>query len=99
MAGSGRFPGWCMPIPMPGWQAGRPPAHPEEDHRARHVVLGDHVEAVYEGRRIVIPECELHMLLPRMISQRADLHTQAANIRAELDHAVLLGWVPHNTEE
>ena len=46
----------------------------------------------------MIPECELRMLLPRMISQRADLRTQAANIRAELDQAVLLGWVPHNTE-
>ena len=99
MGENGRFPGWRVPIPMPGWQAGRPPAHPEEDHRARPVVLGDHVEAVYEGRRIVmIPECELRMLLPRMISQRADLRTQAANIRAELDQAVLLGWVPHNTE-
>ena len=71
MAGSERFPGWCVPIPMPGWQAGRPPAHPEEDHRVRPVVLGDHMEAVYEGRRIVmIPECELRVLLPRMISQR-----------------------------
>ena len=100
MAGSGIFPGWRVPIPMPGWQAGRPPALPEEDHRARPVVLGDHVEAVYEGRRIVmIPECELRMLLPRMISQRADLRTQAANIRAELDHALLLGWVPHYTED
>ena len=46
----------------------------------------------------MIPECELCMLLPRMISQRADLRTQAANIRAELDQAVLLGWVLHNTE-
>ena len=99
MGENGRFPGWRVPIPMPGWQAGRSPAHLEEDHRARPVVLGDHVEAVYEGRRIVmIPECELRMLLPRMISQRADLRTQAANIRAELDQAVLLGWVPHNTE-
>ena len=100
MAGSGRFPGWRVPVPMPGWQAGRPPAYPEEDHRARPIVLGNHVEAVYEGRRIVmIPECELRMLLPRMISQRADLRTQAANIRAELDVAVLTGWVPHNTED
>ena len=74
MAGSGRFPGWRVPIPMPGWQAGRPPAYPDEDHRARQVVLGDHVEACYEGRRIVmIPECKLRVLLPRMISQRADL--------------------------
>ena len=47
----------------------------------------------------MIPECELRMLLQRMISQRADLRTQAANIRAELDHAVLLGWVPHNTDD
>ena len=85
---------------LAGRQAGRPPAHPEEDHRARPVVLGDHVEAVYEGRRIVmIPECELRVLLPRMISQRADLRTQAANIRAELDTALLMGWVPHNTAE
>ena len=46
----------------------------------------------------MIPECELRILLPRMISQRADLRTQAANIRAELDQAVMLGWVPHSTE-
>ena len=99
MGDNGRFPGWRVPIPMPGWHAGRPPAHPEEDHRARAVVLGDHVEAVYEGRRIVmIPECELRMLLPRMISQRADLRTQAANIRADLEQTVRLGWEPHNTE-
>ena len=47
----------------------------------------------------MIPECELRMLLPRMICQRADLRTQAANIRAGLDQSVLLGWVPHNTED
>ena len=46
----------------------------------------------------MIPECQLRMLVPRMISQRADLRTQAANIRAELEQTVLLGWVPHNTE-
>ena len=66
----------------------------------RPIVLGDHVEACYEGRRIVmIPECELHVLLPRMISQRADLRVQAANIRADLDQALLMGRVPHNTDE
>ena len=85
---------------MPGWQAGRPPAYPEEDHRARPIVLGNHVEAVFEGRRIVmIPECELRMMLPRMISQRADLRTQAVHLRAELDVALLTGWVPHETED
>ena len=47
----------------------------------------------------MIPECELRVLLPRMISQRADLRTQAANIRAELDQALLMGWVPHNTDK
>ena len=100
MAGSGRLPGWRVPIPMPGWQAGRPPAYPEEDHRARPIVLGNHVEAVFEGRRIVmIPECELRMMLPRMISQRADLRTQAVHLRAELDVALLTGWVPHETED
>ena len=100
MAGSGRFPGWQVPIPMPGWQAGRPPAYPGDDHRARPIVLGNHVEAVFEGRRIVmIPECELRMMLPRMISQRADLRTQAVHLRAELDVALLTGWVPHETEE
>ena len=26
MAGSGRFPGWRIPTPMPGWQSCRPPA-------------------------------------------------------------------------
>ena len=41
MAGSGRFPGWRIPTPMPGWQSCRPPADPEEDHRARPIVLGD----------------------------------------------------------
>ena len=98
MAGRGRFPGWRIPTPMPGWQLCRPPADPEEDHRA--IVLGDHVEACYEGRRIVIiPECELCVLLPRMMSQRADLRSQAAHIRAELDQALLTGWVPHNTDE
>ena len=99
MAGSGRFPGWRVPIPMPGWQAGRPPAYPDEDHRARQVVLGDHVEACYEGRRIVmIPECELRVLLPRMISQRADLRAQAGTLRADLE-GLMMGWVPHNTED
>ena len=99
MAGSGRFPGWRVPILMPGWQAGRPPANPDEDHRAWPVVLGDHVEACYEEWRIVmIPECEF-VLLPRMISQRAHLRMQAANILAELDTALLMGWVPHNTDE
>ena len=39
----------------------------------------------------MIPECELRVLLPRMISQRADLRTQAANIRAELNTALLMG--------
>ena len=61
---------------------------------------GDHEEACYEGRRIVlIPECELRVLLPCMMSQRADLWSQAAHIRAELDQALLMGWVPHNTDE
>ena len=100
MAGSGRFPGWRVPTLMQGWQSYRPPADPEEDHRARTIVLGDHVEACYEGRRIVmIPECELRVLLPRMMSQRADLRSQAAHIRAELDQVLLMGWVPHNTDE
>ena len=85
---------------MPGWQSCRPPADPEEDHRVLPIVLGEHVEACYEGRRIVmIPECELRVLLPRMMSQRADLRSQAAHIRAELDQALLMGWVPHNTDE
>ena len=100
MAGSGRFPGWRVPTPMPGWQSCPPPADPEEDHRAQPIVLGDHVEACYEVRRIVmIPECELRVFLPRMISQRADLQAQAANIRAELDQVLLMGWVPHNTDD
>ena len=72
----------------------------EEDHRAWPIVLGDHVEACYEGRVIVlIPECKLCVLLLRMMSQRADLQSQAAHIRAELDQAMLMGWVPHNTDE
>ena len=57
------------------------------------------MEACYEGRRIVlIPECELRLLLPRMLSQRDDLRAQAALIRAELDQPLLMGWVPHNTD-
>ena len=84
---------------MPGWQACRPPADPEEDHRARPIVLENHMEACYKGRRIVlIPECELRLLLPRMLSQRDDLRAQAALIRAELDQPLLMGWVPHNTD-
>ena len=94
------FTGWRVPTPMPGWQSCHPPAEPEEDHRARPFVLGDHVDVCYEGRRIVlIPECELRVLLLRMMSQRADLRSQAAHIRAELDHALLMGWVPHNTDK
>ena len=84
---------------MPGWQACRPPADLEEDHRVQPIVLENHMEACYEGRRIVlIPECELRLLLPRMLSQRDDLRAQAAIIRAELDHQLLMGWVPHNTD-
>ena len=100
MAGSGRFPGWRVPTPMPGWQSCRQPADLEEDHRARPIVLADHVDVCCKGQRIVlIPECELCVLLPRMMSQRADLQSQAAHIRAELDQALLMGWVPHNTDE
>ena len=100
MAGSGRFPGWRIPTLMPGWQSCRPPADPEEDHRAQPIVLENHMEACYEGRRIVlIPECELRLLLPRMLSQRDDLRAQAALIRAELDQPLLMGWVPHNTDQ
>ena len=57
------------------------------------------MEACYEGRRIVmIPECELRVLLPRMISQRADLRAQAGTLRADLE-GLMMGWVPHNTED
>ena len=44
MAGSGRFLGWWIPTPMPGWQACRPPADPELDHRARPIVLENYGE-------------------------------------------------------
>ena len=85
---------------MPGWQACRPPVDPEEDHRARPIVLENHMEACNEGRRIVlIPEYELCVLLPRMLSQRDDLRAQAALIWMELDQALQMGWVPHNTGE
>ena len=85
---------------MPGWQACRPPADPEEDHRARPIVLENHSEAYFEGWRIVlIPECELHLLLPRMLSQRDDLRAQAAIIRTELEQARQMSWVPHNIDE
>ena len=100
MAGSGRFPGWRIPTPMPGWQACRPPADPEEDHRARPIVLENHMDVCYEGQRIVlIPECELHLLLPQMLSQRDDLRRQASIIRMELEQGQQMGWIPHNTGE
>ena len=85
---------------MPGWQACRPPADPEEDHKAWPIVLENHMDVCYEGRRIVlIPECELRLLLPRMLSQRDDLWAQAAIIRMELEQERQMGWVPHNTGE
>ena len=100
MAGSGRFPPYRLPTPMPGWQACSPPADPEEDHRARPIVLENHSDAYFEGQRIVlIPECELCLLLPQMLSQRDDLQAQAANIRMELEQAHQMGWVPHNIDE
>ena len=100
MAGSGRFPGWRIPTPMPGWQACCPPADPEEDHRARPIVLENHMEACYEGQRIIlIPECELRMLLPRMMCQREELRAQAAFVKTQLDQEQMMGWVPHSTGE
>ena len=58
------------------------------------------MEACFEGRRIVlIPECELRLLLPRMMSQRDDFRAQAAVIRMELEQARTMGWLPHNTDE
>ena len=58
------------------------------------------MEACYEGRRIVlIPECALRLLLPRILNQREDLWAQAALIRMELEQAQQMGWVPHNTDE
>ena len=100
MAGSGRFPGWRIPTLMPGRQACRPLADPEEEHRVRPIVLENHMDVCYEGRRIVlIPECELRLLLPRMLSQRDDLRAQAAIIRMELEQERQMGWVPHNTGE
>ena len=85
---------------MPGWQACRPPADPEEDHRAWPIVLENHMEACYEGRRIVlIPEFELRVLLPRMLSQREDLRAQAAFVKTQLDQEQMRGWVPHTTGE
>ena len=57
------------------------------------------MDACYEGRRIVmIPECELRLLLPRMISQRADLRAQAGTLRSHLE-GLMMGWEPHNTED
>ena len=92
MAGSGRFPPYRLPTPMPGWQACSPPADPEEDHRARPIVLENHSDAYFEGQRIVlIPECELRLLLPQMLSQRDDLQAQAAIIRMELEQARQMG--------
>ena len=73
---------------------------PEEDHRALPIVLENHMEACYEGRRIVlIPECELHVLLPRMLCQREELRAQAAFVKTQLDQEQMMGWVPHNTGE
>ena len=86
--------------PMPGWRACRPPADPEEDHRARPIVLENHMEACYEGRRIVlIPECELRVLLPRMLCQREELRAQAAFVKTQLDQEQMMGSVPHTTGE
>ena len=100
MAGSGRFPPWRPPTPMPGWQACHPPADPEEDHRAWPIVLENHLDACFEGQRIVlIPECELRLLLPRMLSQRDDLRAQAAIIQIELEQARQMGWAPPNVDE
>ena len=83
---------------MPGWQACRPPADPEEDHRARPIVLENHMEACYEGQRIIlIPECELRMLLPRMLCQREELRAQAAFVKTQLDQEQMMGWVPHSS--
>ena len=96
MAGSGRFPGWRIPTPMPGWQSCHPPRIGRGPQGVAYCLRGP----CYEGWRIVlIPECKLRVLLPRMMSQRADLRSQAAHIRAELDQALLTGWVPHNTNE
>ena len=63
-------------------------------------MLDDHMDAYFEGRRIVlIPEWELCLLLPRVLSQRDDLWAQAAIIRTELEQARQTGWMPHNTDE
>ena len=85
---------------MPGWQACGPLADPEKDHRVRPIVLENHMDVCYEGQRIVlILECELRLLLPRMLSQRDDLRAQAAIIRMEMEQERQMGWVPHNTGE
>ena len=63
-------------------------------------MLENHSDAYFEGQRIVlIPECELCLLLPQMLSQRDDLQAQAAIIRMELEQARQMGWVPNNIDE
>ena len=63
-------------------------------------MLENHVEACYRGRRIVlIPECELCMLLPQMLCQRDELRAQAAFVKTQLDQEQTMHWVPYVTSE
>ena len=48
---------------------------------------------------VLIPECELRVLLPRMLCQREELRAQAAFVKTQLDQEQMMGWVPHTTGE
>ena len=89
-----------LPPTMPVWEAGHPPAAPEADPGKRCIVLENHVDVWYEGRRIVlISTGEFCLLLPRMLSQRDGLRAQAEVIRVGLDQARQKGWEIHNFTE
>ena len=89
-----------LPPAMPVWEAGHPPAAPEADPGKRRIVLENHVDVWYEGRRIVlISTGELRLLLPRMLGQRDALRAQAEIIRSDLDQARQKGWEVHNFTE
>ena len=89
-----------LPPTMPVWEAGHPPAAPEADPGKRRIVLENHVDVWYEGRRIVlISTGELRLLLPRMLGQRDALRAQAEIIRSDLDQARQKGWEVHNFTE
>ena len=89
-----------LPPTMPVWEAGHPPVAPEADPGKCCIVLENHVDVWYEGRRIIlISTGELSLLLPRMLGHRDALRAQADSIRSDLDQARQKGWEVHNFTE